>query len=124
MHLDRSVDDGRGSSRCRGLHHGDEFLGCPVALCVDGPSGAVAERANLFDLQARLRDLLLNDTLFGQGFPECHPVPRPLDHEREGTLGRTERPHAVVDKPGPSRAWAAENPPPSSPKRFSTGTRT
>jgi hypothetical protein len=62
-------------------------------------AGAVAQQPRLLDLQSRLGDLLLNDALIGERPTERDARLRPLDHERQRTLGRAQRAHAVVNAP-------------------------
>ena len=123
--LDRAVDHGRSPTRAATTLIAAISNRAPfVADGVHQPRGLHREQARLLDLDATLGDAVLHDALVGERLAERDALLRARAHELERPLRQADRAHAVVDAPGPRRACAIAKPPPSSPSRFSAGTRT
>ena len=103
-HLDGFVDDANGDIRYRGLDHWDPDAGLLGIHVIHHPGGLQGQQARHLDIHTRIGDDVDIAAQLGQRPAECDAVGRPLAHELQGTLGSTDRPHAVVNPAGAKAA--------------------
>jgi hypothetical protein len=97
------------------------------ALVADGvhqPGGLEHQQPGLLDRHPGLGDPVLDHALLGQRLAEGDARRRPRHISSSARSAAPIRRMQWWMRPGPSRAWAIANPPPSSPIRFVAGTRT
>ena len=95
------------------LDHRDLQAGGLVAGLVHHVRRLEAEQAVHLDVRAGGGDALLPHRLLGDVLAEGFAAHQPLAHLLQRHLGRADGAHAVVDAPGPSRAWLISKPRPS-----------
>src|SRR5246127_2172857 len=101
VHLDRPVDDRQRDLRSRHLDRRDLRLRGLVPDRVHQVSGLEREQPDHLDLDACLRDPVLDVGVLADRFAEGDPGLRPLTHQFQRPLGHADCTHAVVDAPRP-----------------------
>src|SRR6202034_3710587 len=82
------------------FNHRDFGASLLVSYGVHHVGSLQCEKASLFDLHTRDRNVGADRTLFSERFSERHARLNTFAHQLEGPLGHADRPHAMVDPPG------------------------
>mmetsp|Transcript_33357 Transcript_33357/g.99573 ORF Transcript_33357/g.99573 Transcript_33357/m.99573 type:complete len:619 (-) Transcript_33357:565-2421(-) len=96
VHLYRAIEHGQRHPRRRNLDHRDLLHRSPVAECVHHVRRLQRQQPHLLELDAAPRDRLLRRAVPRQELPKGAPRLGAGAQRREGALGDTDAPHAVV----------------------------
>src|SRR2546421_12072345 len=78
---------------CHNLNHGNLVLGSFFPYRVNHPGGFECQQTRLLDLQLRLGNPVLDDTLLGQWFAESYTRSGSFTHELQSILRSSYRAH-------------------------------